>query len=76
MICELCGKDREKELRKPFREQTCIACFQEKKARLEKAIGYYEMKEQIKAMEQIERWNKMSEVDRQNELKEYDCLWE
>ena len=40
MICRLCGRERELEVRKPFAKQTCEACLRDKKARIDRAIAY------------------------------------
>ena len=75
MICRLCGRERELEVRKPFAKQTCEACLRDKKDRIDRAIAYNNQRQAAQNSQEAARWQALSEVDRQKELKKYDSLW-
>ena len=75
MICRLCGREREIEVRKPFAKQTCEACLRDKKARIDRAIAYNNQRQAAQNSQEAARWQALSEVERQKELKKYDSLW-
>ena len=75
MICRLCGRERELEVRKPFAKQTCEACLRDKKDRIDRAIAYTNQRQAAKNSQEAASWQALSEVDRQKELKKYDSLW-
>ena len=75
MICRLCGRERELEVRKPFAKQTCQACLRDKKDRIDRAIAYNNQRQAAQNSQEAARWQALSEVDRQAELKKYDSLW-
>ena len=75
MICRLCGRERELEVRKPFAKQTCEACLRDKKDRIDRAIAANNQRQAAKNSQEAARWQALSEVDRQKELKNYDSLW-
>ena len=75
MICRLCGRERELEVRKPFAKQTCEACLRDKKARIDRAIAYNNQRQAAQNSQEAARWQALSEVERQKELKKYDSLW-
>ena len=75
MICRVCGRERELEVRKPFARQTCEACLRDKKDRIDRALAYHHSELQARNAGELAKWQALSEVDRQKELKNYDSLW-
>ena len=75
MICRLCGREREIQVRKPFAKQTCEACLRDKKDRIDRAIAYNNQRQAAQNSQEAARWQALSEVERQKELKNYDSLW-
>ena len=75
MICRVCGRERELEVRKPFARQTCEACLRDKKDRIDRALAYHHSELQARNAGELAKWQALSEVDRQKEIAKYDCLW-
>ena len=75
MICRICGREREIQVRKPFSRQTCEACLRDKKDRIDRAIAANNQRQAAQNSQEAARWQALSEVERQKEIAKYDCLW-